>query len=158
MSHIDQLVQVTKDYLDSQNWHYQTEQPNENTFIFNMNMSMKNKLSSCRLIVAVNNNTIQSLAICPLKATEDVYGPVVEYLTRANYGLMIGKFEFDYKDGEIRYQSALSCVENVPSMADVERVVDVSFLMMRRYGDGLMKNLMGIGFPEQDVKEAEGRA
>lgn len=32
---------------------------------------------------------------------------VAEYLTRANYGLRIGNFELDMRDGETRYKSSL---------------------------------------------------
>ena len=28
---------------------------------------------------------------------------IAEYLTRANYGMVMGNFEMDYSDGEIRY-------------------------------------------------------
>ena len=38
------------------------------------------------------------------------------------------------------------------SPQDVERVVDMGFLMFQRFGDGLIKNLMGFGNPAEDIK------
>ena len=69
----------------------------------------------------------------------------------------MGKFEFDYRDGEVRYQSCLSCREGIPSLKDVEFTVDVTMLMLQRYGDGLIKNLMGFGNPEQDIREIDNK-
>ena len=37
----------------------------------------------------------------------------------------------------------------------IEDTNDVCFLMFKMYGDGLVKNLMGFGNPEQDIAEAE---
>jgi hypothetical protein len=95
------------------------------------------------------------MAVCNIKASTDVFPQVVEYITRANYGLKIGKLEFDYSDGEVRYQTILSAKEGCPSLKDVERVIDMSFIMLDRYGNGLVKNLMGVGNPEADIREAE---
>lgn len=80
---------------------------------------------------------------------------MAEYITRANFGLKMGNFELDYRDGEIRYQSCLPCREGIPSLKDIEYAVDVTFLMMNRYGDGLAKNIMGFGDPARDVEAAE---
>ena len=149
------LTGLVLECLDSRKWRYDIQDQDDQRFTLSFGMNLKSKLSSCRVIVIINQDSIQVLAICPIKATEDVYGPVTEYLTRANFGLIVGKFEFDYRDGEIRYQSVLPCSAGTPQMKDVERVLDVPFLMMQRYGNGLMKNLMGIGYPEEDIREAQ---
>ena len=47
------------------------------------------------------------------------------------------------------------CPETVPSLKEVEFGVDVGYLMLQRYGDGLAKNLMGFGNPEMDIKAIE---
>ena len=61
----------------------------------------------------------------------------------------------DYSDGEVRFKSYLRCSEGVPLLSDVEFIVDMSFVMFDRYGDGLIKCLMGFGDPETDVEAAE---
>lgn len=154
MDRTQQLLQRVVEYLDSQNWHYNFKGKDNNAVEFNM--SIKNKLKSCRVIVLVTDSDIQAFGVCPINASPDVYSNVVEFITRANYGLKVGNFEFDYRDGEVRYQTCLSCKEGIPSLKDVERIVDMSFLMFQRYGDGLVKNLMGFGNPEEDIKQIEG--
>lgn len=44
----------------------------------------------------------------------------------------------------------------VPSLGDVERCVDMGSLMFKRYGDGLVKNIMGFGNPAADIEAIEG--
>ncbi len=145
------------EYVESQKWRYKVERDDDKRYIISLGMNLKSRLSSCRVLIEATETEIQAYGVCPINATSQFYGPVVEYITRANYGLKVGAFEFDYSDGEVRYHTCLSCKEGVPSQKDVERTVDMSFLMMDRYGDGLAKNLMGFGNPEQDIREAESK-
>lgn len=154
VTHKEQLIQRTREYLDSQNWHYELMGEENGHFI--IRMGLHNRLQRCTMLIVVSEKEIQTAAVSPISATEDVYADVVEYITRANHGLKIGKFEFDYEDGEVSYQSSLSCIQSVPDIKDVERVVDMPFLMLERYGNGLVKNLMGFGNPKEDIREVEG--
>ena len=144
------------DYLDSQYWHYTVQADGDPIFVATMGMSLDCRLYNCQVHVTASGKEIQSYAVCPIRAKPEVYQNVVEYITRANHGLKVGAFEFDYDDGEVRYHSCISCEESAPSSRDIERTVDITFLMMDHYGDGLVKNLMGFGDPEADIREAEG--
>ena len=155
MSKTEELMRKIIEYLDSQNWHYKLNEQRSN--VIEMSMGIKSKLKSVRMLIVAEEAGIQCFSVCPLNATPDVYPQVVEFITRANYNLKMGKFEFDYNDGEIRYQSYFPCKETDPHIKDIERVVDVPFLMMQHYGDGLAKNLMGFGDPENDVKAIENK-
>jgi len=150
----DMLFNKVVEYLESQNWKYSIRGDNE---FFEFNMGLKGKINSCRMVVLVSDKEIQAMGFCPLKASSDSFNDVIEFITRANYGLKVGKFEFDYRDGEVRYQSCLPCREGIPSLRDVEHVVDIPMLMLQRYGDGLVKNIMGFGNPESDIREIEGK-
>ena len=149
----DILFNKVIEYLDSQKWKYTIK---GNRDFIEFNMGLKGKISSCRIVVLASENEIQSIAFAPIKASQDNFDNVIEFITRANYGLKVGKFEFDYRDGEVRYQSCLPCREGMPSMKDIEFVVDLPMLMLQRYGDGLVKNLMGFGTPEADIRQIEG--
>ena len=152
MSQKDNLTSVTLEYFESQKWHYEVKQNDDTRFIATLGINIKGKLSSCRLIAIIGERDIQCVTFCPLKAAEEVRPQVMEYLTRANYGLRIGKFEMNCDDGEVRYQAILPCLEGQPSIKDVELVIDMGFLMFQRFGDGLVKNLMGFGDPAEDIK------
>lgn len=148
----DVLFNKVVEYLDSQKWKYTIK---GNRDFIEFNMGLKGKISTCRVVVLASEKEIQAIAFSPIKASQDSFAEVVEFITRANYGLKVGKFEFDYRDGEVRYQACLPCRESIPTMADIEHVVDIPILMMQRYGDGLVKNLMGFGSPEADIRQIE---
>lgn len=141
------------EYVKSQNWKYRIVGDNQD--ILEFNMGLKGKINSCRVVATSSDKEIQAFTFAPIKADKDAYDNVVEFITRANYGTKLGKFEFDYRDGEVRYQVCLPCREGVPSMKDVEFAVDCGMLMLQRYGDGLVKNIMGFGNPEKDIAEIE---
>ncbi len=152
LSRRDQLFNRVIEYLDSQKWKYNIKGDRE---FIEFNMGLKGKISNCRVVILVSEKEIQSIAFAPMKASQECFGNVVEFLTRANYGLKVGKFEFDYRDGEVRYQSCLPTREGIPTLQEVEFIVDLSMLMLQRYGDGLVKNLMGFGNPEADIRQIE---
>ena len=155
MTQKDINKQRLKEYLASQEWNYEDMRDNDDVYIAAMGFSVEGRLNSIRLLVQADETTIQSFGVCPINATESSAPQVVEYVTRANYGLKIGKFEFDYSDGEVRFQSSLSSLEGTPNLANIERVVDMPIRMFNRYGDGLVKALMGLGDPKADIAEAE---
>lgn len=46
-------------------------------------------------------------SVAPRRTPEVLRPAVAEYLTRANWGLLIGNFELDYADGEVRYKTSI---------------------------------------------------
>ncbi len=143
-------------YMDFQGWHYECVADDETRYIAKLGMNIGGRLSSIRLFTEANAHTIQSVGVCPINADEASRPMVAEYITRANYGLMVGKFEMDYSDGEVRFQSCQSCTQGVPHQKDIERIVDMPIVMFHKYGDGLVKSLLGLGNPEADIREIEG--
>lgn len=140
-------------YLDSQNWKYRPR--GDNGEIIEVGMNIGGMLNNCKEAILVSDDGITCAALSPVNASPENFGLVAEYITRANYGLKIGNFEMDYRDGEVRYCTYLPATSGVPDPKDVEHVVDLPFLMMHRYGNGLAKAIMGFGNPEQDIAEAE---
>ncbi|MCD7824115.1 MAG: YbjN domain-containing protein [Oscillospiraceae bacterium] len=147
------FTQRVREYLDSQGLKYRVTEKEE-VDIIEYRMNVKGNLSNVTVYISIRDNRAQCFAVAPLKAKPETYANVVEYLTRANYNLVTGGFEFDYSDGEIRYRDVLWARDD-PSLGDIELIVDIPVLMMQRYGDGLVKNMMGYGNPEEDVKAAE---
>ncbi|HEX2910529.1 MAG TPA: YbjN domain-containing protein [Chloroflexia bacterium] len=46
-------------------------------------------------------------SVSPLVARPEQRPAAAEFLTRANYGLKLGNFEMDFRDGEIRYRTSI---------------------------------------------------
>lgn len=78
-----------------------------------------------------------------------------EYLTRANWGLLIGNFEMDYSDGEIRYKTAMDTDGIKLNDQLIGLTIFINLQMMDRYLPGLMTVVFGNERPEDAVKKAE---
>ncbi|WP_049790798.1 hypothetical protein [Trichormus azollae] len=48
---------------------------------------------------------------------------IAECITRANYGMIIGNFELDFNDGEIRYKTSIDAEGERLSFALIKQVV-----------------------------------
>jgi len=66
-------------------------------------------------------------------------------LAKINYGLMIGSFEMDFEDGEIRYKATMPYQENI---------IDESIVMIISYSistaDQYLKYIMSLASNEED--------
>lgn len=142
-------------YLDSQGWHYTVRKDDDGRYVARMGFNVGNRLKSIDILVIADASAIQSIGVSPINADRDDYDMVVEYITRANYGLKVGNFELDHDDGEIRYQTCLTSYAGQPNPENIELIVDMPYHMFKKYGNGLVKALMGVGDPEADIAAAE---
>ena len=67
-------------------------------------VNLKCKLQSVKMYITFNDNGFTVIAVPAMKADENSKVNVMEYITRANYGLRNGNFEMDVNDGEVRYK------------------------------------------------------
>jgi hypothetical protein len=140
------------DFLREHDWNPQ-QIPDK--YIYRMPFRGQNGLMYVYAQVRIEAEQFLCYVLAPIKAPEEVRPAVAEYLTRANYGLYIGNFEFDYSDGEIRYKSSLD-FENATLTADLIRnTLYPALQMMDRYLPGLMKVAYGGAVPEQAIAEIE---
>lgn len=156
MSSIDLLVNAVRSYLDANDWNYDYEERGDNPFI-TFGLNVKCKLNSLKYFIAFRENGFTSIAVPKLNATPEVTDSIIRYLTMANYGLLEGNFEFDVRDGEIRYK----VYTNTRDLDDVsegmiEDAILIPAAMFERYGDGIAALLMGFSDPETEIKNAEG--
>jgi hypothetical protein len=150
-----ELVQQVDAYFRSQHWKYEYD---EEKYVFRLEMNLGNKLKSCRMLIMVGEDHISGYGVSPIAANhedKEEMALVNEFLARANYGMRQGNFELDYRDGEIRFKSPLFCGIQVPSIDVVERVVDMCFLMFKRYGNGLLAVLFAKAVPAQEIAKIE---
>ena len=80
---------------------------------------------------------------------------VMEYLTRANWGMTLATFEMDLIDGEVNCRTSVPAVGVLPSA--IEHLVIGNFTVTDRYLPGLMAVIYGKASPRKAVMEAENR-
>ncbi|MHB1459660.1 MAG: YbjN domain-containing protein [Armatimonadota bacterium] len=97
-------------------------------------------------------------SLCPIKAPEAKRHEVSEAITRANYGLLIGNFEMDYADGEIRYKSSMDVD---PDVGLTDRMIKDTILANLsthdRYFPALMDVIYGACTPTVAIDKVESQ-
>lgn len=80
-------------------------------------------------------------------------GAMAEFVTRANYGLVLGNFELDFSDGELRAKTSLDLggAELVEQSLDalVGALVESNLRAFHRYLPGAMAVMAGEGAASQ---------
>lgn len=95
-------------------------------------------------------------SIFPVRAPEGRLHEMAEFVTRANYGMIIGNFEMDYSDGEIRYKTSVDIEDIELPEPLVRHLIYANVLTMDKYFTGLMRVLYGGIEPAAAVEEVEG--
>ncbi|MCC7360173.1 MAG: YbjN domain-containing protein [Anaerolineales bacterium] len=84
-------------------------------------------------------------------------GAMAELLTRANYGLVVGNFELDFADGEVRYKTSVDVEGSALTRPLVRACVYANVLMMDQYLPGLAALLAEGLEPTAALARVEGR-
>jgi hypothetical protein len=93
----------------------------------------------------------------PVKAPESKRLPVALLLTRMNYALMLGNWELDFEDGEVRYKTSIDVEGDRLSVALVKNVVIPNLLMVDRYTPAIMAVIYGNKQPLEALQEIDGK-
>jgi len=91
-------------------------------------------------------------SICPIKVPKAKRRTLGEFISRANYGMMIGNFELDFTDGEIRYKTSIDVEGDRLSLALLKRLVYANVTMMDEYLPGIKLVLESGMSPEDAIR------
>ena len=133
--------------------------PDSGRIDLSINIRVKNA-RSLRYVIDINETFyIVSTTFALSGDTDDMEAMrrVSEYVNRANYGLRIGCFTFDFNDGELGYQVTVDCGDQTPAESVIEHSVVIPASMFERYGDGLIETLMFEADPKEEIDKAEGK-
>ena len=122
--------------------------------IYNVNT----KFGHATVFFRAYNDRLVFHFVIPLSASEEERPKVGEFLLRANYGLKIGGFDFDFDDGEISYRISIYCGEenfSPPTYEQIDFSVIIGLMMIEKYGDALVKVMFGLVEPSDAIEAAE---
>ena len=80
---------------------------------------------------------------------------MAEFITRANYGMIIGNFEMDFSDGEVRYKTSIDVEGGELAPLMVKSLIYANVLMMNRYLPGIMSVIYGGTDPAEAIAKVE---
>lgn len=153
MAMMSDIVDQVRDYLDQNDWKY--EYIADRNYI-RAGVNLNCKLQSVKLLITFNEKGYTVLAVANMNASEDTRKDVLEYISRANYGLRNGNFEMDLNDGEVRFKTYTNCkgMDRI-SNEIIEDSIIIPPMMFSRYGDGMAALMFGFSDPETEIKKVE---
>ncbi|NES67194.1 MAG: YbjN domain-containing protein [Okeania sp. SIO2D1] len=96
-------------------------------------------------------------SIYPELVSEEKRLAMAELLTRINYGLIIGNFEMDFNDGEIRYKTSIGVEGNILTHQIIKRLVYANVAIIDYYLPGIRAVMDGNISPEEAIALIESK-
>jgi hypothetical protein len=146
------IYEAVKRFFEEDDWKFyeMADAP-----VLMMTFSGKNGRWTCYAQARETQEQFVFYSVCPINAPPDKLNQVVEFITRANYGMIIGNFELDYNDGEIRYKTSID-VEGAdfPPIL-VKQMVYANVVVLDRYLAGIMRVIYADGNPADEIAKIE---
>ncbi len=147
------ILETVERFLKSDDW---PVSPVEGRTVIKTGFEGKNGQFTCYAQERKEQEQFVFYSIFPVRTPDDKMGEVAEFITRANYGMIIGNFELDYGDGEIRYKTSVDVEDIEMSEPLVRHLVYANVLTMDKYFPGLMRVLYAGINPVNAIEEVEG--
>ena len=90
--------------------------------------------------------------ILGLTVPSDKLQLMAEMLTRINSGLMIGNFEMDFEDGELRYKTSID-YENELTDSLIHNIISVNIMTVDSFSKALMSLIVTNDSPQKILSE-----
>jgi len=149
---MSQLFEAVVDYLTEDDWKFNVVK--DDTALM---LSFRGETGSWQCFATVDEEKqwFTFYSILPSNVPEEKRVEIAEFITRANYGLVVGNFEMDYADGEVRYKTSVDVEggELTPKM--IENLMRANLMTMDRYFPGVMGVLYGDRDPAEAIAELE---
>ena len=62
----------------------------------------------CHVCSLEDSRVVMVYSVCPFTVDPDQFAAMSEFITRANFGMVVGNFEMDFSDGELRFRTSMS--------------------------------------------------
>ena len=147
------IFDATAEFLQNDNWPVTVV---EDRLILRTGFNGDHGEFSCYAQAREEQEQFAFYSIFPVKINQKDHYTVMQFITLANFGMIIGNFELDLSDGEVRYKTSVD-LEGVDIQAGMLRnLVYANVLTMDKYFTGLMRVIYGGIMPEDAINEIEG--
>ncbi len=148
------IIDAVRNNLDDDEWNYDFEEDRKPYPILRTGCRIDGKLKSIDEVIDFRETYFLVYTFCPINADPDNIGEISKFLHLANYGLVVGNFELNPQDGEIRYKIFVDCdgLESIPTDV-IGRAIHIPFSMFARYGDSIAALAMGFSDAETEYKK-----
>ena len=119
----------------------------------------RGEVGTYRIIAAVEADVelFQVFGYAPIRVPEGARPSIAETLSRANYGLKVGKFEMDWNDGELRFQAAHILTDGDLNDDVIGRLMGTTMAMLDMYLPAIMSVIYGNELPQDAIRCVEAQ-
>jgi len=144
-------------FFEEEGWEYY-KLPAETAYApgFKLDAAARNGRWMCIANIREERKQVVFYSVCPVTAPENKRHSIAEFVSRANYGMVLGNFEFDFDDGEIRFKTSFTTGNQPATPTLIKQYVYTNIAMMDKYLAGIMAVLYAGALPETAVKTVEG--
>jgi hypothetical protein len=135
------------EFLQVDGWHPQIV---ADKAIYRMSFSGRHAQFICYAQILMGKQQFLFYALAPVKVPAELCPEVAEFIARANFEIVIGNFELDFSDGEVRYKSSLDFEGAALTAELIEHAIYPAVNTMDRYLPGLM-SMIYANIPAQDA-------
>lgn len=128
------ISEVMKEFFDREDWNFVEL---ENEAVLQMAFQGENGRWTCYACSFEEAQQFVFYSVYPLAVPSEKVSQIIEYLTKVNYGLIIGNFELDYSDYEIRYKTSIDVENEQLTLGLIENLVYANVLSMDKYLPGI---------------------
>jgi hypothetical protein len=139
-------------YLEENRWKFERHDIERS---INLGFAGQNACYRCLAVVDADDDLFQFFSFIPMRVPEEKRHSVAELITRANYGLKIGKFELDYSDGELRFQTSARYGENILHSEVIRDIIATNLLTVDRYFPAFANVLFAGDEPAEAIEKIE---
>jgi len=122
-------------FFTEDNWHYAHL---EKQSALRLAFKGKNDQYDCYAQALESQQQFIFYCLCPIKIPKSKRRAVGEFLSRVNYGMIIGNFELNFDDGEIRYKTSTNVKNHSLDSDTIKQLVYTNVNMMDEYLPGII--------------------
>ena len=148
----DSIFQTMVQFFEEDDWSYHQL---EGETILRLGFTGDNGSWRCYAEAKEERRQFVFYSVLDTRVSEEKRPAMAEFLTRANYGMIIGNFEMDYSDGEVRYKTSIDVDNDRLTIALVRTLVYMNVLLTDKYFPGIMKVIYADASPAEQIEEIE---
>ncbi|MFQ3673813.1 MAG: YbjN domain-containing protein, partial [Aggregatilineales bacterium] len=133
-----QIFNALVEFFEEDEWDFQWM---EGASVLSMGFSGKNGKWQCFAQAREAQQQFVFYSVLPINVPPEKRQKVAELITRINYGMVIGNFEMDFDDGEVRYKTSVDVegAELTPPM--IRQMVYANIIITDRYLSAVMRTI-----------------
>lgn len=149
----ESLLQAVINFFTADDWSFVRI---EGESVLHVAFQGRSGIWNCYAMVREIPRQVAFYSICPADASENKRQLIAEFLTRANHNMILGNFELDFNNGEIRYKTSIDVTDDRLSFALIQQLVHTNVTVMDKYLPGIQAVLSGEALAVEAIQAIEG--